>query len=338
MFTKLYKNTKQFMKENYRSAIILLCCYIIFTIPLPYYIYSGGGTINASDRVEVEKKNKTKGSLHFAYVKELKGNVASYLLANLLGWEIEKEEAQKLNQNEKTEDIEFRNQIYLKQANQNAIFTAYQKAGKKAMIENRHFYVLYINDQATTDLKVGDEIIKVEDLTMNDIATYKDIVDTKEISEKINITVKRNGIEKKVQATVQNIEGTKLTGISIAKIYDYQTTPKLTLHFKASESGPSGGLMLALAIYNQLVKEDITNGKNIVGTGTIEEDGTVGEIGGVKYKLQGAVAEKADLFLVPAGDNYQEAIKEKKKHNYKITIKAVSTFDEALKILKEETK
>ena len=39
-------------------------------------------------------------------------------------------------------------------------------------------------------------------------------------------------------------------------IYDYDTNPKIELKFKQSESGPSGGLMLTLAIYNNLTKKD----------------------------------------------------------------------------------
>ena len=44
--------------------------------------------------------------------------------------------------------------------------------------------------------------------------------------------------------------------------------------------------MTALAIYNYLTEEDITHGKTIVGTGTIDINGNVGLIGGVKYKLK----------------------------------------------------
>ena len=89
--------------------------------------------------------------------------------------------------------------------------------------------------------------------------------------------------------------------------------------------------MLTLAIYNNLVAKDITNGKKIVGTGTIDDNGNVGSIGGVKYKLNGAVRSKADIFLVPSGENYEEAVKEAKRKKYSIKIVSVSTFDEALK-------
>lgn len=91
---------------------------------------------------------------------------------------------------------------------------------------------------------------------------------------------------------------------------------------------------MALSIYGNLTNQDLTNGKTIVGTGTIDIDGNVGSIGGVKYKLIGAVKNKADIFIVPNGENYDEAIKIKKEKNYKIKIIGVSTLKEAINELK----
>ncbi|MEG1508785.1 MAG: hypothetical protein RR373_09175, partial [Akkermansia sp.] len=62
------------------------------------------------------------------------------------------------------------------------------------------------------------------------------------------------------------------------------------------------------------------------------------EIGGIKYKLAGVVKKKADLFFCPAGENYNEAMKEKKKNKYKIKIIGVETLDEALNYLKNYKK
>ena len=90
--------------------------------------------------------------------------------------------------------------------------------------------------------------------------------------------------------------------------------------------------MMALAIYNGLVKEDITKGDIIIGTGTIDKDGNVGEIDGVKYKLLGAEKKKAKVFLCPK-DNYKEAMKIKKENNLKIKIKSVETLKEAIEYL-----
>ena len=93
--------------------------------------------------------------------------------------------------------------------------------------------------------------------------------------------------------------------------------------------------MTALSIYNNLIKEDITKGLTIVGTGTIDINGNVGVIGGVSYKLKSAEKENADLFFVPKGENYKEAIKIKKEKNYNIKIVGISTFDEAISYLKQ---
>jgi PDZ domain-containing protein len=74
----------------------------------------------------------------------------------------------------------------------------------------------------------------------------------------------------------------------------------------------------------------LSKGRNVVGTGTIDKDGNVGSIGGVKYKLIGAVKNKADIFLVPNGENYEEALKVKKEKNYDIKIVGVSTLKDAI--------
>ena len=109
--------------------------------------------------------------------------------------------------------------------------------------------------------------------------------------------------------------------------------PSLALKFKSNESGPSGGLMLALTIYNKLVSEDVTGGLKIAGTGTIDQEGNVGTIGGVKYKLRGAVEAKVDLMLVPSGENYEECLRIKEQEHLDIELVSVSTFDEALRAL-----
>ncbi len=335
MLNKVYLRLKKIMKDYYKTIIFLVICYFVFTFPLPYYIYAGGGTINIDDRVVIDgDKDKSKGSLNFAYVKELEGNVASFILGNIIpGYDIEKQEDVELNEDETSEDIMFRNKIYLENANQTAIMLAYQKAGKAVRIKNKHFYIIYVEDKEEDGLRVGDELLKVNGKEIENVEDYTNEIQNHEVGEKIKVTVKRDDKEKDVMATVKEGDDYKVTGVSVSTIYEYKTNPKVELNFKESEGGPSGGLMLTLAIYDKLTKGDLTNGLKIVGTGTISSDGTVGEIGGVKYKLNGAVKAKADLFLVPKGDNYKEALKEKEEHDYDIEIKAIGTFDEAVEYL-----
>ena len=90
--------------------------------------------------------------------------------------------------------------------------------------------------------------------------------------------------------------------------------------------------MIALSIYNQNIKEDITKGKKVAGTGTIDLEGNVGEIGGIKHKIIGAVKGRAKIFLLPY-ENYEEAKNVVKENNYNITLVPVKTFKDALNYL-----
>ena len=70
--------------------------------------------------------------------------------------------------------------------------------------------------------------------------------------------------------------------------------------------GPSAGLAFALDILQELGR-NIVRGHKIAATGEILPDGSVGPIGGIKQKTIGAREAHVDAFLVPAGENAQEA-------------------------------
>ena len=118
----------------------------------------------------------------------------------------------------------------------------------------------------------------------------------------------------------------------ITVTYNYTEDPKASIQMKQSESGPSGGLMMSLAIYDALTEEDLTHGKKIIGTGTMDIYGNVGEISGVKYKLIGAVKQKAEVFLVPEG-NYEEALQVKEEKGYDIELISVDNIKTAIEAL-----
>ncbi|WP_155054649.1 S16 family serine protease [Streptomyces blattellae] len=77
---------------------------------------------------------------------------------------------------------------------------------------------------------------------------------------------------------------------------------KVTLRL-ADVGGPSAGLLFSLGIIDKLDGDgsggDLTGGRSIAGTGTIEADGTVGAVGGVAMKTQAARRDGATVFLVP---------------------------------------
>lgn len=337
MFTKIYEKLKNFIKENYKVLLFLIISYIILTYPLPYYIYTAGGTINISDRVVVEDGYDSKGKLSFAYVGEIRATIPTYLLSKVIDdWEVVKVSDYKINENETVEEIDFRDRLSLEQANGSAIMVAYNLAGKKIDIVDTHHYIIYVDELAQTDLKIGDEIIAVASQKVSSLKDITTIISNYNENDEILIKVKnKNKISTKHVKVYKDSNDTLKVGIAITTLYDLKMDPLVTLNFKKHESGPSGGFMLTLAIYDKLMETDFTKGLNIVGTGTIDEEGRVGEIGGVKYKLKGAVKDKADIFFVPNGSNYEECIKLKKEKKYDIDIVGIDTFKDAIDYLQK---
>ena len=90
--------------------------------------------------------------------------------------------------------------------------------------------------------------------------------------------------------------------------------------------GPSAGSMFALGIIDALTPGDMTGGKDIAGTGTIEIDGQVGAIGGIRQKMAGARAAGSDYFLAPAS-NCSEVVGHEPRG---MEVFAVSTLHEAV--------
>lgn len=333
MINKIYVEMKKFIKENYLVLLFGIVFMATILYPLPYYIYTGGGTINVKDKIHIENK-ETKGDFNLCYVEQINANIPTFLLSKLLSnWDSVSKEEVSLNDKEDIKDIYKRDKIYLEEANQNAIFVAYKKAGKSVNILDKHLYIIYLEEDSDTDLKIGDDILEIDGSKIDSLADISKILDSYEVGSKLNIKVKRNGKEMMKYAIVHEKDGRKLIGIALTSIYDYEVDPKITFTFSNSESGPSGGFMVTLAIYNQLIDNDISNDLKIAGTGTIDIEGNVGSIGGVKYKLKGAVDSKSDIFLVPAGENYEEAIKYQKKYHYDIKIIGISTFEEAIEKL-----
>jgi PDZ domain-containing protein len=77
--------------------------------------------------------------------------------------------------------------------------------------------------------------------------------------------------------------------------------------------GPSAGLAFTLALINELSSSDLTGGQVIAATGTIEPDGTVGDVGGVTQKTAAVRKAHCVAFLVPPGE-YQEAVRHAGSH------------------------
>ena len=322
----------KYIKQNYKFIVVLISILLILSIRFPYYIDAPGGISDMNNKIEIDGYESV-GSFNVAYVKEYRATIPT-LIISLFNkhWDIIKEK-EVLLENESTEEYNTRDKLFMNESINNAIYVAYTKAYKDIEILSSNSTVIYIAKNSNTNLKIGDNILEIEGIKINNKEDIVNILEDYNRDDKLSIQVKNNNKEYNRYAKVIELDGEKKLGLLLVTLNEYELDPTIKVNIDDNESGSSAGLIAALTIYNNLVKEDITKGLKIVGTGTIDMNGNVGAIGGVSYKLKSAEAENADLFLVPIGENYDEAIKIKEEKNYKIEIVGVKTFEEVLKYL-----
>ena len=187
-------------------------------------------------------------------------------------------------------------------------------------------------------LKKGDLINSINNTDIYSATEFISTLRTYSIGETVSIGLLReiDGIKEQIYIKTTLIEhveyeGEPMVGFLATTVNERFDSP-FEIDIKTGNvGGPSAGLMMALNVYNNLIPEDITNSKIIAGTGTIEIDGSVGPVGGIKQKIIAAKRAGAELILVPVA-NFEEA---QPFETDKTAIVAVDSFDEALAVISQ---
>ncbi|MEV0229817.1 PDZ domain-containing protein [Nonomuraea sp. NPDC050786] len=155
-------------------------------------------------------------------------------------------------------------------------------------------------------LAKDDEINAVDGKPAKNVDVVGDAVKAHKPGDNVLFNVTRAG--KKLDVTVPTVAGPKgqpLVGVLMQAKYKFPFDVDINV---GDVGGPSAGLMFSLGIFDKLTPGELTGGKKIAGTGTIEPSGQVGAIGGIAQKMVGAKNSGATVFLTPA-DNCAEAMK-----------------------------
>lgn len=332
----MFNASKEFIIDEWKFLVCMIVFYIVCTFPVNYYIVVGGGLSDVGERISVDEQYDSKGSFNLTYVSELKGTILTYGLSYLFpSWDRENMNDYKYSESESYDDIEYRGELDLNSTNSNAVKVAYTLANKEYNEISSKIYVIAVFDEYETEFMIKDELLSIDGRKFATIEEYSSYVQKFEVGEEVKIKVLRDGKEKEINCKLYKEGDRKIFGVSLQVYKEYETNPKVDIKFNSGESGPSGGLITALEIYDKLVKKDITNGLVVAGTGTIDSLGNVGTIGGVRYKIMGAASGDADVFLVPSGENYEEAVRVKKEKKLDIEVIEVSTVYDAIYKLEE---
>lgn len=342
------------MKNNKFVGLFILILVIILGIimPLPYYIEAPGSAVRLSELIEVNNRaDENPGSYMLTTVAIRKATPLTYF-TKYLPFHEGVTEKELLGMTESSEEYDNLQKYYMESSINTAIEVAYKTANEPYKLTYKGIYVMSVLPESNFSgkLLVGDTVVALDKNKFKSSTEFIDYVKNKDPGEKIAVTYQRDGKTRTISAPLIEIEQTKVTGLGISLVDHTSIETDIPVSIDSDKiGGPSAGFMFALQIYTQLTNQDLRNGHEIAGTGTILADGTIGRIGGINKKIVAASKEGATIFFAPDDaidpilkknypnlqSNYQEALKAAEKIDTEMKIVPVKQFQDAIDYLNQ---
>ncbi|AZK96398.1 MULTISPECIES: YlbL family protein [Streptomyces] len=333
-------------------AVALLCAGIL--IPVKYAEMSPGPTVNTLGeaggepvlRIDGRKTYPASGHLNMTTVRVTGADYRMNLVEAVHGWlahdnvVVPHDTLYPDGQTEEQSTQE--NAEEFSQSQESAKVAALKQL--KIPVTSRVVVATVVKDTPAEDrLHAGDVIKAVDGTAVKEPGDVAKLVTKRRPGQDVVFTIvpakeaaaaEKAGREptatEDITLTTAKAEGADraIVGIQAGTDHTFPFTIDINL---ADVGGPSAGLMFALGIVDKLTPGDMTGGKFVAGTGTIDDAGRVGPIGGIAMKLVGARAAGAQYFLTPA-DNCATAAEDIPKG---LTLVKVDTIADAAKSLEK---
>ena len=208
-------------------------------------------------------------------------------------------------QDQSAEQVEETGKAQMTASQDSAVIAALVETGKAGAM---HLTVTEVAEQQTsTEVQAGDVLETItpeggQATTITSFSQLKELMTTIAEGTRVTLGVRRG--DQQVAAALTTIapqEGTtgSLLGLSLKISVD----SKVDATFGLSDvGGPSAGMMFALGVVDEITPGALTGGKDISGTGTIDINGQVGPIGGIRQKMAGARKAGSTFFLAPTSN------------------------------------
>lgn len=304
---------------------------VAWNIELPYLAYSPGPISDAADTVVAEEVDffPPEGELLMLTILQQDVNVFEAFIAGV-DPTIDLVRKQAVRR-EGESDQEYRNRVLdqMSSSNFRAVTVALQYLGYEMVPVEVIVTEVEEGVPAAGKIEQGDIVRSINGDRVTSFEDFEPALEGYDVGDTISLTVEREAgiLELEVELAEREEEpGEPMIGITLRPV----TEPPFPIEIRAGDvGGPSAGLMHTLAIIDNLTEGELTKGRVIAGTGTIDLGGTVGSIGGIRQKVVAAEAAGADYLLVPEG-NYETALTAERET---IEIVAVATLDDAISFL-----
>ncbi|WP_239585622.1 SepM family pheromone-processing serine protease [Lysinibacillus composti] len=333
--------------------ILIVVVFILSFYKLDYYIMKPGNAYDVSRFVSVQNGDQNdEGSFSLMTVSMATATPITYAIAYFKEFEEIMEMNQVRQEEEDEKEYSVRQLTLMSDSQFNAMYVAFKKAKLPYTVNYHGITVLNILSGGAADgkLEPGDEIVEVDGKVINRADDLTKVLGLKKENEEVHFVISREDQLIDQSLSMKTIPGTDRVGIGItySEKKTIQTEPRVNANTE-DIGGPSAGLMLTLEILNQIVDKDITKGYTIAGTGEMNEDGSIGRIGGIEKKVVAANEDGMEIFFAPDDEiteemrvhnpsiqsNYEAAVKTAKKIGTKMKIIPVKTIDDALEYIEQ---
>ncbi len=246
------------------------------------------------------------------------------------------------------EQIAFRD---MRNAKNDAYFAALQKLGYPVSIDWGPAIVEQLTCLSQDDsgkctkrssaaqvLQPNDQITSIDGTAVKLLTDLSPALAAHKPGDTVTVGFTRNGkaMSGSVELIAAGDDGRPLIGIKVADSRVITIPDDIKINF-ATEGigGPSAGLSFTLTLIDRLSAGDLTGGKKVAVTGTINVDGNVGAIGGLQSKATAVRDAGAKYFIVPFNQGVADIAAAQKATGPGVQIIPVKTIDEALAALQK---
>lgn len=307
------------MTRRSLASIMVFCLLLALLavaafLPVPYVTMNPGPTVNVLGRtsdkpiiaVKGHRSYPTHGDLRLTTVSVTNPNSKIRLGDALAAW-FDRTRAVYPRDviyppDQSAQDVEQQSSVEMVSSQDTATAAALTELGYKLPLQ---IEVLAVTKGSPADgkLKVRDRILSVNGRRITKVDQVSKLIQAAGVGKPVRVTVRRGDQTRTVTLTSKASPGNPKVarvGVQIGTGYDFPFDVSVRLGEEIG--GPSAGLIFSLGVYDTLTPGSLTGGTNVAGTGTIDEHGHVGPIGGIQQKIVAAADAGAKVFLVPPGN------------------------------------
>ncbi|ARD49198.1 SepM family pheromone-processing serine protease [Sporosarcina sp. P33] len=336
------------------AAALLIAVALLALYPLDMYISRPGGAYDLAPLVEVSGGDTDdRGTFSLMTIAIGKATPLTYAWSHVSGKMKLLPAANVRRHGESDEEYGVRQKKLMTDSKIHAISVAFEKAGLPIDRKFTGVFVAGVLPEGASagKLRVGDVIQSINNRQFTSAEEFIDAFSNMSKGQQVDLNVKRGKETLQIPVKLAELPGTHGRagiGIEFEEQITLETEPEVDIRTE-DIGGPSAGLMFTLELMNRLVDADLTKGYHIAGTGEMHEDGSVGRIGGIDFKVIAADRQDIEIFFAPDDElpeevkkknpqlqsNYEEAKATAEKIGTKMKIVPVKTIDDALRYLEK---